>query len=90
MSLVERIDTICLTVKNVEEASIWYREVLGFKESYQGETYRILTIGSSKVPLTIEEGDVHPSNSQVYPVLHTKNLEAYEARGHFVRGSCGL
>lgn len=48
MSLVERIDTICLTVKNVEEASIWYREVLGFKESYQGETYRILTNGSSK------------------------------------------
>ncbi|HLT56452.1 MAG TPA: VOC family protein [Bacillota bacterium] len=34
MSLVERIDTICLTVRNVEEASRWYQEVLGFQEFF--------------------------------------------------------
>ena len=75
MTLLDRIDTICLTVKDVEKASTWYQNVLGFNESFKGDTYRILTIGSSVVPLTIEEGDVKSSRSQVYPIFYSKNIE---------------
>ncbi|MEH7380957.1 VOC family protein [Bacillus sp. JJ1533] len=75
MSLLERIDTICLTVRNVKKASIWYQEVLGLTESYKGENYRILSVGNSGVPLTIEEGKVNPSDSQVYPIFYSKNIK---------------
>lgn len=75
MSLVERIDTICLTVRNVEEASRWYQEVLGFQEFFRGENYRILTIGKSTVPLTIEEGYRNSSASSVYPIFYAKDIE---------------
>ncbi|MDW0115394.1 VOC family protein [Sporosarcina thermotolerans] len=75
MSLFERIDTICLNVSNVEEASIWYQDVLGFNESFKGDNYRILTIGTSEVPLTIESGIVKSSHSQVYPIFFTKDIE---------------
>ncbi|MBU9722733.1 MULTISPECIES: VOC family protein [Bacillaceae] len=53
--MFERIDTICLTVSNVEKSSVWYEE-LGFKVTFQGEGYRVLSVGKSEVPLTIEEG----------------------------------
>ena len=75
MTLLDRIDTICLTVNDVKKASTWYQNVLGFNESFQGDTYRILTIGSSVVPLTIEEGDIKSSHSQVYPIFYSKNIE---------------
>ncbi|MFS0821814.1 VOC family protein [Bacillus sp. 1P02SD] len=75
MSLLERIDTICLTVSNVEKASAWYQDVLGLSESYNGGHYRILSVGNSGVPLTIEEGKVNLSNCQVYPIFYTKNIE---------------
>ncbi|THE13035.1 VOC family protein [Bacillus timonensis] len=75
MSLLERIDTICLTVSDVEKASTWYQEVLELSESYNGGHYRILSVGNSGVPLTIEEGKVNPSNRQVYPIFYTENIE---------------
>jgi|SRR5690625_3504371 len=75
MSLMERIDTICLTIRNAEEASNWYQEVLGLNESFKGDNYRILSIGNSGVPLTIEEGDVNSSQNQVYPIFYSENIE---------------
>lgn len=38
--MIERIDTICIKVKDVEESSTWYQEFLGFKETFRGEGYR--------------------------------------------------
>lgn len=73
--MIERIDTICLQVSNVDEASKWYQEKLGFKESYRGNTYRIMSIGDSGVPLTIEEGDLTTSESRTYPIFFAKELE---------------
>ncbi|MEH7236866.1 VOC family protein [Bacillus sp. JJ1562] len=75
MSLFDRIDTICLTVSNVEKACDWYQEVLGLNESYKGDHYRILSVGNGGVHLTIEEGKVNPSNSQVYPIFYSENIE---------------
>ena len=76
MSLFERIDTICLKVSNVEKASSWYQDVLGFTESFKDKNYRILAINNSAVPITIEEGEINPSPEQVYPIFYTKNIEA--------------
>ena len=75
MSLLDRIDTICINVSNVEKASIWYQDVLGFNESFKGDNYRILTIGNSETPLTIEEGKVKSLHSHVYPIFYSKNIE---------------
>lgn len=75
MSLLKRIDTVCLTVSDAEKASNWYQEVLGLNESFKGEGYRILNIGNSGVPLTIEEGDVNSSQTRAYPIFYSENLE---------------
>ncbi|RDW20974.1 VOC family protein [Oceanobacillus chungangensis] len=75
MSLLERVDSICLKVSDIEKASTWYQDILGFNESFKGDNYRILTVGNSKVPLTIEEGVVRSSHSQVYPIFYSKNIE---------------
>ena len=75
MSLFERIDTICLKVSNVEVASSWYQKTLGFNESFKGEKYRILTIGNSELPLTIEESNIKFSHNQVYPIFFSKDIE---------------
>ncbi|KHF40505.1 VOC family protein [Halalkalibacter okhensis] len=72
--MFERIDTICLTVSNVEQSSSWYQE-LGFKIAFWGEGYRVLTVGNSEVPLTIEEGSMSSKENQAYPILYTKDIE---------------
>ncbi|MFT4413662.1 VOC family protein [Fredinandcohnia humi] len=73
--MIERIDTICVTVSNVEQASQWYEDMLGFKVSFKGETYRILSIGNSEVPFTIEEGNTVSTNKRgAYPIFYTKNI----------------
>lgn len=48
---------------------------MGFKIAFQGEGYRILTVGTSEVPLTIEEGSVSPKVNQAYPIFFTKDIE---------------
>lgn len=74
MKMIERIDTICVKVVNVEESSKWYQNIMGFKETYKGEGYRILSIGNSEVPFTIEEGDIMPTNNGTYPIFFSKDL----------------
>ncbi|MEC5425860.1 VOC family protein [Virgibacillus sp. C22-A2] len=72
--MFERIDTICLTVSNVEQSSIWYQE-LGFKVTFKGEGYRVLSVGTSGVPLTIEEGRISSKENHTYPILFTKDIK---------------
>ncbi|WP_053217345.1 VOC family protein [Virgibacillus senegalensis] len=72
--MFERIDTICLTVKNVEQSSAWYQE-LGFKVAFKGKGYRVLTVGNSEVPLTIEEGSITKEENQTYPIFFTKDIK---------------
>ncbi|MHA6250499.1 VOC family protein [Oceanobacillus sp. CAU 1775] len=75
MDLLKKIDTVCLTIRNAEKASKWYQEILGLNESFIGENYRVLSIGNSEVPLTIEEGIVNNSQNQVYPIFYSENIE---------------
>jgi len=56
MSLIERIDTVCIKVRNIEEASCWYQDVLGLQEYYKEDHYVILNIGEGSIPLTLEKG----------------------------------
>ncbi len=71
--MFERIDTVCLTVSNVEKSSMWYQK-LGFKVAYKGEGYQVFTIGNSGIPLTIEEGNVASQNS-TYPIFFTNDIK---------------
>lgn len=50
-------------------------KIFWFNQSFKGDNYRILSIGNSAVPLTIEEGDVDTACSQVYPVFYSENIE---------------
>ncbi|WP_085993858.1 VOC family protein [Oceanobacillus senegalensis] len=77
MSLIDRIDSICLQVNNIEQASYWYQEVLGFKEIFRGTDYLILGVGSSEIPLILEKdlGKEVRSINQVYPIFFTRNIE---------------
>ncbi|WP_156290031.1 VOC family protein [Oceanobacillus salinisoli] len=77
MSLIDRIDTICLKVSNIEQSSKWYQEVLGFKEIFKGDNYLILGVGSSEIPLTLEKETVNHASkrNQVYPIFYTRNIE---------------
>lgn len=76
MNLFEKIDTICLKVSDVEKSSLWYQDILGFKESLKGKNYRILLLDKDTIPLTIEEGGVAPSSNQAYPIFYTRNIKA--------------
>lgn len=76
------MDTICLTVNNVELAGKWYQEMLELKESYQGDGYRIYSFAEGGVPLTIEEGNMNktsPTQHHVYPIFFSKDIaKTYE------------
>ena len=72
--LIERIDTLCLKVKDVENSSKWYQDILGFKEAFKGEGYRVLSVGEGGVPLTIEEGETQSSVNQSYPIFYTSYI----------------
>lgn len=74
--MIERMDTVCLKVHDVAASSLWYQEILGFKESDKGDGYRVLSIGDSGTALTIEEGDegTLPGN-HAYPIFFTKDIE---------------
>ncbi|MFD2044042.1 VOC family protein [Ornithinibacillus salinisoli] len=73
--MIERIDTVCLKVSNVEESRTWYQKTLGFEEAFKGEGYCILNIGNSGVPLTIEEGRTSSHQEGTYPIFFTKDIE---------------
>lgn len=73
--MFERIDTVCLTVSNIEKASSWYQEIC-FKVIFERENYRILTVGNSAVPLTIEEGKISEGEKRTYPILFTKDIKS--------------
>ena len=75
MSLVEKIDTICLKVSDVEQASLWYQETLGLQEHYREDHYVILKIGTSGVPLTLEKGMTDGNENFSYPILFSTNIE---------------
>ena len=77
LRLIERIDTICLPVSNVAKASTWYQDVLGFREVFSDNSYRILKIGDSNVPLTIEENRTSKAlqANQVYPIFYTQHIK---------------
>jgi catechol-2,3-dioxygenase len=77
--MFERIDTMCLTVSNLELSSDWYQEVLGFKVSFRGEGYQVLNVGEGSVPLTIEEGNTAGNSNHSYPIFFTRDIKlAYQ------------
>ncbi|TQR21034.1 VOC family protein [Psychrobacillus vulpis] len=74
MGIVERIDTVCLKVSNIERASLWYEEILGLKVSFKDEHYVILSVEGTGVPLTLERGVPSPNENTTYPIFFSANL----------------
>lgn len=74
--MIERIDTLCMKVKNVEKSGDWYENLLGFSVVFKGEGYRVLRVGDgSNVPLTIEEGNITHNADQSYPIFYSKDIQ---------------
>ena len=73
--MIERIDTVCLKVSDIERSSQWYQEILGFEVAFQDKGYRVLKVGNGGVPLTIEEGLTTKNASQSYPIFFASNIE---------------
>ncbi|WP_394174276.1 VOC family protein [Guptibacillus hwajinpoensis] len=73
--MIERIDTMCLKVSDVEISSNWYQKVLGFEVAFQDNGYRVLNVGDGSVPLTIEEGLAAKSTNQSYPIFFSRHIE---------------
>ncbi|MBA2174892.1 VOC family protein [Halobacillus locisalis] len=73
--MIERIDTMCLKVSDVEKSSQWYQEILGFEVAFQNKGYRVLKVGSGGIPLTIEEGVTTTGSSQNYPIFFARDIE---------------
>ncbi len=75
MSLIERIDTVCLKVREIEKASRWYKEMLGLEEHYKEDHYVILKIGESSVPLTLEKGEPAAQDNATYPIFFSSSID---------------
>ncbi|WP_431802305.1 VOC family protein [Halobacillus andaensis] len=72
--MIERIDTLCMIVSDVEKSARWYKEALDFKAVFIGEGYRVLQVGDGGTPLTIEEGQVQPKPNQPYPIFFSTQI----------------
>lgn len=86
MRLIERVDTVCLKVRDIEKSSRWYQETLGLVEHYKEEHYVILKIGESGVPLTLEKGEPNSGGSSTYPIFFSSSIE----KAHQVLSSQGV
>ena len=75
MSLVSRIDTVCVKVRDIEKSSSWYQEILGLKEYYKEEHYAILKIGNGSIPLTLEKGEPTGQEHATYPIFFSSSLD---------------
>ncbi|WP_010647243.1 VOC family protein [Oceanobacillus massiliensis] len=75
VGLIDRIDTICLTVSDLEASSIWYRDKLRFSESFNGGDYRILKAGENGIPLTLEQADRKGNDKQAYPIFFSQHID---------------
>ncbi|MCD5322180.1 MULTISPECIES: VOC family protein [Pontibacillus] len=73
--MIERIDTICLKVRDVEKSSKWYQDVLGFRVAFKDKGYVVLNVGEGGVPLTIEEGKSEGHTNGSYPIFFSNTIE---------------
>ncbi|GAK10524.1 VOC family protein [Geomicrobium sp. JCM 19039] len=72
--MLERVDTICVTVKDLQASIRWYHEKLQFTLLHQGEQYAILGFGDHSAPFTIEEGTPSVKTNTTYPIFYTSNI----------------
>ena len=50
-----RLDHVALNVKNIQTSIDWYVENLGCQVDYSDETWALLSIGGTKIALTLPE-----------------------------------
>ncbi|WP_413381796.1 VOC family protein [Alkalihalobacillus sp. 1P02AB] len=72
--MLDRIDTICVTVSDLDNSLNWYADKLKLNVINREDDYAILKVGNSHVPFTIEVGEVK-ANASVYPIFFSSDLE---------------
>ncbi|KEO84999.1 VOC family protein [Tumebacillus flagellatus] len=78
--LFERIDTVFLQVKSLDEALPWYQEVLGFELRWRHGSHAALNV--AETPLTLwepEPGQPHTPHPYLAFNFYVKDIRALES-----------
>jgi catechol 2,3-dioxygenase-like lactoylglutathione lyase family enzyme len=71
--LFSKIDTIHISVSDLERAREWYKTVLELEEIFHTGNYIVFKVGSGETPITIQEGEVRSSSTKT--ILFSDALE---------------
>jgi catechol 2,3-dioxygenase-like lactoylglutathione lyase family enzyme len=71
--LFSKIDTVHISVKDLERARNWYIAVLELEEIFHTGHYIVFKVGSGETPITIQEGEVRSSSTKT--ILFSDALE---------------
>jgi catechol 2,3-dioxygenase-like lactoylglutathione lyase family enzyme len=71
--LFSKIDTVHISVSNLNHAREWYKTVLELEEIFQTGRYIVFKVGSGETSITIQEGEVRSSSTKT--ILFSDALE---------------
>jgi catechol-2,3-dioxygenase len=71
--LFSKIDTIHISVSQLDHARMWYKEVLELEEIVDSGLYVVFKVGSGETPITIQQGEVRSSSTKT--ILFSDALE---------------
>lgn len=64
--MIEKINTVCLKVRDVEKSSKRYQELHRFKEVFMDDGYLVISVGNDSIPKTNEVEDTDSITNQSY------------------------
>jgi catechol-2,3-dioxygenase len=71
--LFSKIDTVHISVSQLDQARMWYKEVLELEEIFHSGHYVVFKVGSGETPITIQQGEVRASSTKT--ILFSDALE---------------
>lgn len=71
--MFSKVDTIHISVTDLERARLWYKTVLELEEIFHTGYYIVFKVGSGEASITIQEGEVRSSSTKT--ILFSDALE---------------
>jgi catechol-2,3-dioxygenase len=71
--MFSKIDTIHISVSQLDQARMWYKEMLELEEIFHSGHYVVFKVGAGETPITIQEGEVLASSTKT--ILFSEALE---------------
>jgi catechol-2,3-dioxygenase len=68
-----KIDTVHISVSQLDQARMWYKEVLELEEIFHSGHYVVFKVGAGETPITIQQGEVRASSTKT--ILFSDALE---------------